>query len=123
METVLHNGGFSTKTDFRLENGGQVRLEVWFTTEFTNSNKGTYYNCNISTKGKGCRNWVFIFRSSSSKDERFFDFITEDQLYTAYFNHWNKLNPARIFALGSINSELVHFTVNEKSQPQRHYEY
>jgi len=123
MEIVSHNGGFSTKTDFKVETGGQVRVEVWLTTECTVSNRGTYFNCNISTKGKRCRNWIFAISSNTSKDERIFDFISEGQLYTAYYNHWIKLNPIRMFANSIINSELVHFTVNEKSQPQRHYAY
>ena len=72
----------STKTDFRLNTGEQIRVEVWLTTECTSANRATYYNCNISTKGKGCRNWVFKFRSNYAKDERILDLITQEQLYT-----------------------------------------
>jgi len=120
-EKVSHNGSYSTKTDFKLANGNQVRVEVWLVTECTNANKLTYYNCNISTKGKGCRNWVFEFRSNHAKDSKILELISEKQLYTAYYNHWSKLNPIRIFANGSLNSELNRFTVKEKPQQLKHY--
>lgn len=123
MEKISHNGGFSTRTDFRLESGEQVRIEVWLITEYTNSNRGTYYTCNLSTKGKGCRNWVYKFTSNESKDKRIFEYLTEQQLYTAYNNHWSKLNPVRIFANGCINGEFVEFTVKEKPQQLRHFAY
>jgi len=121
MEKVSHNGTLSTKTDFRLESGIQVRVEVWFTNEYVN--ESTYYNFNVSTKGKGCRNWIFKFRSRYVKDERIFELITEEQLYTAYYNHWVKLNPIRIFSNGRINGEYKNFTVKEKEYQSKHYTF
>ena len=123
MEKISHNGSLSTKTDFRLESGMQIRIEVWFTTECTVANQATYYNCNVSTKGKGCRNWIFKFRGENSINERILQLITKEQLYTAYFNHWNKLNPVRMFSDGSVNGEYVNFTVKEKPPQSRHYAF
>ncbi len=123
MEKISHVGSLSTKTDFKLETGNYVRIEVWFTTECTSANQGTYYNCNVSTKGKGCRNWHFEFRSNHAKDKRILELISEEQLYTAYYNHWTKLNPIRIFENGRINNELNNFTVNEKKYPSKHYAF
>ncbi len=123
MKSILHKGNLSTSTDFRLEDGSLVRIEVWYTTECTVSNQHTYYNCNVSTKGKGCRNWVFKFKSENSKDKKILDLISEEQLYEAYFNHWSKLNPIRMFSGGQYNSELVNFTVKEKQLNTKHYVY
>lgn len=123
MEKISHNGSFSTKTDFRLKDGSQVRLEVWFQTECTYANRLTVYACNVSTKGKGCRKWIFQFQSDNSKDRRILQFVSEEQLYTAYYNHWSKLNPVRMFANGSLNGELLNISVTEKRQPIRHYNY
>tara|TARA_B110000503_G_C6846467_1_gene288972 strand:- start:225 stop:593 length:369 start_codon:yes stop_codon:yes gene_type:complete len=120
MEKVSHQGNLATKTDFRVETGGLVRIEVWLTTICTVSNQATYYNCNVSTKGRGCRNWVFEFRSEG-KDGRILELITEEQLYTAYHNHWIKLNPIRIFSGSRINGELTNFTVTEKEYQSKHY--
>jgi hypothetical protein len=53
MEKITHNGSFSTRTDFRLESGEQIRLEVWYSTECTYANSITYYSCNVYKKGKG----------------------------------------------------------------------
>jgi len=121
MEKITHNGGFSTITDFRLENGTQVRIEVWFSTQYTVSNKSTSYNFNLSTKNKGYKKWTFQFRSENSLDKRAFEYITEQQLYKAYFNHWKKINPIRLFSGGSMNSELINFKVNEIPTEQKHY--
>jgi hypothetical protein len=123
MEEISHNGSLCTKTDFKLDTGARVRVEVWFTTEATSANRATYYNCNIFTKGKGCRNWIFRFRSKNSLDERIFEFITEEQLYTAYHNHWVKLNPIRHFSSGSFNGKLMYFRVKEKTQQTDHYSF
>ena len=123
MEKISHNGSLSTKTDFRLESGMKIRIEVWFTTECTAANQATYYNFNVSTKGKGCRNWIFQFKSKNSLDERILELISEEQLYTAYFNHWSKLNPVRMFSNGGINSEYVNFRVKEKTQQSKHYAF
>jgi len=123
MENISHNGSLSTKTDFRLKRGGQIRIEVWLTTECTSTNSATYYNCNVSAKGKGCRNWIFKFKSKYAKDERILELITEEQLYTAYHNHWIKLNPIRIFSNGCFNGEYKNFTVKEKEYQSKHYDF
>jgi len=119
MEKITNNGGFSTKTDFKLDNGDRIRVEVWYVTEYTSANKGTYYNCNISTKGKGCSKWIHKLNGKTAKDESVLKVITEDQLYTAYYNHWAKC----IFSNGSLNGELIDFTVKEKPQQSKLYDF
>ena len=123
MEKVTHKGSLATITDFKQYLGGYIRIEVWFTTEATSANMGTYYNCNVYTKGKGCRNWIFQFKSTRALDERILDLISKEELYTAYYNHWVKLNPIRLFAGGSIDGELIHFSVKEKQQPTKHFDF
>lgn len=123
MEKISHKGSFSTITDFTLENGNHVRIVVWFKTEYTSANQGTYYVFNLYTKGKGCRNWIIKFNSKYAKDERSLEYISEEQLYTSFYNHWIKLNPIRIFSNGSINGEYVNFTVSEKQQESKHFQF
>jgi hypothetical protein len=123
MESVSHNGSFSTKTDFRLVDGSQVRLEVWLQTELTSANVATYCVCNLSTKGKGCVNWNFQFKSARSLDDRILKVLTHQQLYSAYSNHWVKLNPIRLFCNSSVNGEYVEFSVTENPHQLKHFAF
>ena len=122
MEEITHNGSLSTSTIFKKEDGSKVKISVWLTTEHTISNQHTYYNCNIETKGKSCRNWVFEFNARNSTSEHIFDYITKEQLYQAYYNHWMKLNPIRLFSKGQINSKL-NIDMKEKEHPKEHFAY
>ena len=122
MEKISHNGSLSTSTDFKLKDGSQIRIEVWFTISCSASNRNTFYKFNVFTKKKYGRKWYFKFASKTPKDDRIFKIISEQQLYTAFYNHWYKLNPIRIFSKGSYNSELTNFSVEEK-QAEKHYNY
>jgi hypothetical protein len=122
ITNISHIGNLWTITDFRLEDKSQIRLKVKFETVCTVANTWTYYKTFVYKKGYKCMNWVFEFEMENAVDIRILKLISEEQLYNAYYNHWQKLNPIRKFNRGIINSELVDFKVKEKTQ-DKHFAF
>lgn len=122
VEKISHIGNLWTITDFKLEDKSQIRLKVRLVTECSVANTWTYYKTYVYKKGYKCRNWVFNFESDNMVDSRILQLISKEQLYIAYYNHWQKINPIRFFHKGIINGELINFEVEEKTQ-NKHYSY
>lgn len=122
MENISHIGSLWTMTDFKLEDGSQIRLKVGLKTICTSANFHTFYVIHVFKKGFKCRNWIYQFEAENHLDKRILNEISEEQLYHAYYNHWQKINPIRFFNNGQINGEFVNFKVNEKFQ-DKHFAY
>lgn len=115
-KNISHIGSLWTMTDFKLKDGSQIRLKVSVKLVCTVANTSTFYITHVFTKGNKCRNWIYQFESKKPLDERILEIITEQQLYKAYYNHWQKLNPVRLFFKGQVNSEFVDCKVIENHQ-------
>lgn len=122
MEKISHIGSLWTMTDFKLKDGSQIRLKVGLRSSCTVANTHTFYTVHVYIKGYKCRNWVYEFESDNCVDKRILEKVTEQQLYDAYYNHWQKLNPVRIFSKSQCNSELRDFSVIESKQ-DKHFAY
>jgi len=116
MTNISHIGNLWTITDFKLEDKSQIRLKVKFETVCTVTNTWTYYKTHVYKKGYKCKIWEYNFEMENGLDSRVLQLISEEQLYTAYYNHWQKLNPIRMFSNTMVDSELVNFRVKEKTQ-------
>lgn len=119
---ISHKGSLTTITEFVLPNKqGKVKLEVLFESDWVQS--GCYYTFRLYTKGYKCKNWVNQFKSENPLDPRVFEYVSNQQLYTAFHNHWNKLNPVRLFSQGRYNSELTSSQVQAITPDEIHKAY
>jgi len=100
------NGTLWTITDFKRKNGPTIRIKVGFKLACTVSNQWTHYINYIYLKVHGGR----TFRMEPS-DVNPLDYINEQELYEAYYNHWENLNPYRMFAKSCINGYHENFSV------------
>ena len=122
MENISHIGSLWTITDFRLDDGSLIRLKVGFELVITICNQRTFYKTHVYTKGYKCKNWVYNYETDNSIDNRILDKISEEQLYQAYYNHWQKMNPIRMFNNNTVNGELINFKVKENFQ-EKHFSF
>lgn len=106
-----HYGSRFTDTIFKKSDGSHIKLRIMFESEISVSLNMTFYRYILFTKVKGGRNWVEKF---DCKNERYHrdkiknDFGIDDKtLYRAFYNHWNKLNPFRLFRTGETNGILT----------------
>lgn len=104
VEKIYHQNSRITRTVFRLENGDCVKVSVWFSENWIQAQ--TYYNFSIDVKKFRCKKYEYKATSKSALDEIYKEYITEEMLYTAYHNHWDKLNPIRKFSKGKINGVI-----------------
>lgn len=102
---ITHNGSRYTKTHIKNSNKDTIIISVWITSDLYGHNQLLIYNHSISVKKYKCRNEEFKYCSKTTLDDRYKDYITEQDLYTAYHNHWNKINPITLFSNGVINGE------------------
>lgn len=107
---IEHLGSRVTDTIFLLPDKSMIKISVSLDTSISVSQNITAYRYRLLTKKKGCRNWNFEYSSGSdgplTKERERFN-IDDKTLYRAFYNHWNKLNPFRIFSNGSINNDLT----------------
>lgn len=101
VEKILHTGSRITRTIFRLDNGDSVKVSVWFEDRWTQGQ--IWYNFVIETKKYKHKKYLYRITSDNSLDERYKEYITEEMLYQSYHNHWDKLNPIKMFSKGCIN--------------------
>lgn len=104
---ITHNGSRYTRSYFRDEKNNTIIVTVFIDSGMYGHNALLYYKHYIEVIKYRCRNKEFKYTSSSYGDNRYKNYITKQQLYEAYHNHWNKINPFRLFSSGSINSDLV----------------
>ena len=90
-------GSYSTITYFKNANKDTIRVEVWFHKEMTVCNQITHYNYNISIKYYKHRLYRYICKGSGNSDNILGNIITAKELYIAFYNHWNQLNPIGLF--------------------------
>ena len=123
MEQIINIGSLFTITEFRAKDGSMFKIKVYFETSSNVAFSLTEYKCSVYTKNKWCSNWHYKGTKTAIEVIRNFSFITENQLYTALYNHWNKLNPIRIFNRSETNGLLGDFSVKEKLATTEHRVY
>lgn len=104
---ITHVGSRYTKSYFRNDKKDTVIVTAWIESGMYGHNALTYFKHSIEVIKYKCRNKEFKYASEDVFDKRFVNYITEQQLYEAYHNHWNKLNPLRYFSKGSVNSDVI----------------
>ena len=104
-------GNRITRTHFIDEDKNEIRVDVWFESECNVSNNNTYYVYAINKRGYRCRNFHYIGKSYGTKEVG--KYLPEQDLYTAFHNHWDNINPLKAFANGMINSQYINFKVKE----------
>ena len=107
--TVAAIGTLFTVTDFKRKGGNTIRIKVGFEKESTIANHFTYYKHYFFIKGYKCRNFV------ETDNTKLLDYISEQELYEAYFNHWNNLNPIKLFSHAQTNGKYHFFSVIGKN--------
>ncbi len=110
---ISHIGSLWTISDFRQSDGSIVRIKVRLSSTCTIANQITSYEYSLYVKGYRCRNFVLKYSSDRPLDERIVDYLSEQELYEAFYNHWIKLNPFRMFSNSQTNSVLGSFRVTE----------
>lgn len=113
---VKHLGTFSTSTEFYHKGKGTYRLHVRFEVmQPTCVNFHTFYRFHLEFKGYKCRNWKGMaeFRKDLLKE-----YLTEQEVYEAMFNHWVKFNPMRYFSNKQSDGIYEDFRVEPIIQKQ-----
>lgn len=103
---IIHKGSRITETIFKTENKDQVKVCVMFDETISVCNNITFYKVYIYSKKYKFKTWVFE-NSSHASDKILLQYVKKEDLYKALYNHWNKLNPFRLFSNGQINSDLI----------------
>lgn len=121
---ITHAGSRYTKSYFRNENKDTVIVTTWLESGMYGHNALTYFKHSVEVIKYKCRTRKFKYASEDVLDNRYKEYITEQQLYEAYHNHWNKLNPLRYFSKGSVNSDILikdDIIILEVSKEQKTY--
>jgi hypothetical protein len=112
---VIHIGSLWTITTIRKENGNRIVIKVRIKTPSpTIVNQHTLYCYSVSMIPKGHKLPILIkdFEENDNYGKMCTNYNEQD-IYTALFNHWEKLNPLRIFSTEQTNSVLGNFTVEK----------
>jgi len=107
--TVSAIGTLFTVTDFKRKGGNTIRIKVSFEQIATISNKGTYYKVILYVKKHKARNFI------QQPNYNILEYISVQELYEAYFNHWNNLNPIKQFNIEQSNGKYTKFSVIGKN--------
>jgi len=121
-------GSLATCTYFKDEKGITYRVEVRFGQTITVSNQITFYEAHFYKKNFKGRMYKYLGSTTGCNvpdDQRknIFDWksiFTEQDLYTAYHNHWDNLNPLKAFCFTHHNSHYLDFLVIPK-EPTNSY--
>lgn len=121
---TTHKGSRYTSTWFKGLNKETIIVTTWIEIGLYGHNQLLFYRHSIAIKGFKKKNTEFIYTSNDHNDERYKEYITEHQLYESYHNHWNKINPIRLFSSGQYNSEIkIKDTVKQIDIDYNHKAY
>jgi len=115
MGKVSKIGNVWTITDFKLSDSSQIRLKVGLVTNCTISDSSTYFLIHVYTKKYKCRSWEYQgpYKDIESLLITYNNDLVRQQVYTALYNHWEQINPIRMFATNNIGNEMTDFSVEE----------
>jgi len=99
-------GTLWTITDFKRKGGPTIRIKVGFKQVCSIVNQYNYYIEFVYLKGFKCRNFI-----QQPTDTNPLEYISEQELYEAYYQHWCNLNPLKQFSKLYNNGYYENFTV------------
>jgi hypothetical protein len=111
MEEVIKIGNLYTETIFKADNGNRIKLSITLGTEYTTSNKLTYYVFYVYLKLKRQKKWRTVLTKATRQDVQSLNALTDQQIYNAMYNHWQSINPISHFSNGSLNGVDLNHTV------------
>lgn len=99
---ISAQGTLYTVTQFRNKDNSTVRVKVWFDKESTYANSITFYNYRVDVRKYKHKIFNKVTVGYNTANKEYKKYMTEQDLYTCFFNHWHTVNPIRIFSTGQI---------------------
>jgi hypothetical protein len=90
---IYCTGTKDTFTEINKGKEGTYRVRVWFENDISWVNNNTYYKFYVQHKPYKHKLFVDVEN----------DRISEQEKYESFFNHWQTLNPIRLFSDGMVN--------------------
>lgn len=106
-------GSLYTITEFLLPNKDRLEVRVGLGEMNTVANQITYYKYYLYLKPYKHTYFKMVGGEQSGRAELYKDYISKQQLYEALHNHWQSLNPLKMFSTYELNGEMVKFSVEK----------
>ena len=117
-QKIERNGSYSTRTLFRKENGDVVRVDVTFESECTVSCRYTAYSYTLSVRKFRFKKFERKYQSASLVSDKYKEYLTKQELYTAFYNHWQAVNPINMFCTYNLNGVDSDWSVERIVEPK-----
>ena len=92
-------GSLATSTYFKNDKKETIKVEVRIHTYCTISNLTTTFSYHMYLRKYKGRKFHYLFSSENLRDvDKISKWINEQSLYIAFHNHWNNINPLKVFS-------------------------
>lgn len=106
-------GSLATSTYFKNDNKETIKVEVRIHTECTISCQVTTYSFSLYLRKYKGRKFQYLLSSNSisNRKDELSKWISEQDIYIAFHNHWNNINPLKRFVNSFENRNPKSFSV------------